>query len=170
VTIRTIIVDDEPPAREGIRLRLHGEEDFEVVGEYDSARKAIAAIKKDVPDLLFLDIHMPGMTGIEMLHEIGPDSFSSPLSRNMRWMRSRSVSSTTYSSPSTVTVSDWLSIVHGLASRGFRRSDSAARSEPSWKPRNPAANLPLDPTREPRRAQPNISPVSWSLMAAASGR
>lgn len=73
MTIRTIIVDDEPPAREGIRLRLHGEEDFEVVGEYGSAREAIRAIENDVPDLLFLDVHMPGMTGIEMLHEIGPD-------------------------------------------------------------------------------------------------
>ncbi len=68
-----MIVDDEPPAREGIRLRLHGEEDFEVVGEYGSAREAITAIENDVPDLLFLDVQMPGMTGIEMLHEIGPD-------------------------------------------------------------------------------------------------
>ena len=68
-----MIVDDEPPAREGIRLRLAGEHDIEVMGEYGSARSAMAAIEDDVPDLLFLDVQMPGMTGIEMLHEIGPD-------------------------------------------------------------------------------------------------
>lgn len=71
--IRTMIVDDEPPAREGIRLRLGGEEDIEVVGEYGSARAAMATIEDDLPDLLFLDVQMPGMTGIEMLHAIGPD-------------------------------------------------------------------------------------------------
>jgi len=73
VTIRTIIVDDEPPAREGIRLRLSGEEDIELVGECGSAREAMAAIDEENPDLVFLDVQMPGMSGIEMLHEIGPD-------------------------------------------------------------------------------------------------
>jgi two-component system LytT family response regulator len=73
VTIRTIIVDDEPPAREGIRLRLSGEEDIELIGEYGSAREAMAAIELDEPDLLFLDVQMPGMTGIEMLQKIGPE-------------------------------------------------------------------------------------------------
>lgn len=68
-----MIVDDEPPAREGIRLRLAGEEDIEVVGEYGSARAAMAAIEDVSPDLLFLDVQMPGMTGIEMLQTIGPD-------------------------------------------------------------------------------------------------
>ena len=71
--IRTMIVDDEPPAREGIRLRLDGEEDIEVVGEYGSARAAMTAIEEDLPDLLFLDVQMPGMTGIEMVQAIGPD-------------------------------------------------------------------------------------------------
>ena len=68
-----MIVDDEPPAREGIRLRLDGEEDIEVVGEYGSARAAMTAIEEDLPDLLFLDVQMPGMTGIEMVQAIGPD-------------------------------------------------------------------------------------------------
>jgi two-component system LytT family response regulator len=73
MTIRTIIVDDEPPAREGIRLRLAHEEDIEVVGEYGSAREAMTVLDSDEPDLLYLDVQMPGMTGIEMLHAIGPD-------------------------------------------------------------------------------------------------
>jgi two-component system LytT family response regulator len=73
VTIRTIIVDDEPPAREGIRLRLNGEKDIKIIGEYGSAREAMEAIEKTPPDLLFLDVQMPGMTGIQMMHQIGPD-------------------------------------------------------------------------------------------------
>lgn len=73
MTIRTMVVDDEPPAREGIRLRLQGQPDIELVGEYGTAREAIAAIQENAPDLLFLDVHMPGISGIEMLHEIGPD-------------------------------------------------------------------------------------------------
>lgn len=71
--IRTMIVDDEPPAREGLRLRLADEVDIEIVGEYGSARAAMAAIDEAVPDLLFLDVQMPGMSGIEMLHTIGED-------------------------------------------------------------------------------------------------
>lgn len=71
--IRAMIVDDEPPAREGIRLRLQSEPDIDLVGEYGSAREAMKAIRKNIPDLLFLDVQMPGMTGIEMLHEIGTD-------------------------------------------------------------------------------------------------
>ncbi len=68
-----MIVDDEPLAREGIRLRLASESDIEVVGEHGSAREAMEALDGVDPDLLFLDVQMPGMTGIEMLHEIGPD-------------------------------------------------------------------------------------------------
>jgi len=71
--IRALIIDDEPPAREGIRLRLAEEDDIEIVGEFGSASAAMAAIDDCVPDLLFLDVQMPGMSGIEMLHAIGED-------------------------------------------------------------------------------------------------
>jgi len=73
MTIRTVIVDDEPPAREGIRLRLESEADIEVVGDFGSAREAMAVLDEVEPDLLFLDVQMPGMTGIQMLREIGGD-------------------------------------------------------------------------------------------------
>jgi two-component system LytT family response regulator len=73
MTIRTIIVDDEPLAREGIRLRLASEPDIEVVGEYGSAREAMEVLDDVNPDLLFLDVQMPGKSGIDMLHDIGPD-------------------------------------------------------------------------------------------------
>jgi len=71
--IRTVIVDDEPLAREGIRLRLADEPDIVVVGEYDSAEQAAKALDRDRPDLLFLDIEMPGESGSEMLRRLGPE-------------------------------------------------------------------------------------------------
>ncbi|HPA81639.1 MAG TPA: LytTR family DNA-binding domain-containing protein [Thermoanaerobaculales bacterium] len=73
MTIRAMIVDDEPPAREGIRLRLQSEPDIEVVGEYGTAGEALAALEALEPDLLFLDVQMTGMTGIQMLRKLGPD-------------------------------------------------------------------------------------------------
>ena len=73
MTIRAVIVDDEPLAREGIRLRLASEPDVEIVGEYGSARQASQALQEDRPDLLFLDIEMPEEGGIEMLRRIGEE-------------------------------------------------------------------------------------------------
>jgi two-component system LytT family response regulator len=71
--IRTIIVDDEPLAREGIRLRLTSEPDISIVGEYGSAKAAAAAIAHDAPDLLFLDIQMPHISGLGLLRQVGPE-------------------------------------------------------------------------------------------------
>ncbi len=70
--LRTMIVDDEPLAREGIRLRLMDEPDIFITGEYDSGGKALSAITADKPDLLFLDIQMPVMNGFELLRELDP--------------------------------------------------------------------------------------------------
>jgi two-component system LytT family response regulator len=67
VSIRTIIVDDEPLAREGIRLRLVNVPGITVIGEYSSARTAAAAIERDRPDLMFLDVEMPEEDGISLL-------------------------------------------------------------------------------------------------------
>jgi len=71
--IRALIVDDEPLARERIRSMLHEEADIEVAGEYGDGPAAVAAIKKLSPDLLFLDVQMPGMDGFEVLRAIGKD-------------------------------------------------------------------------------------------------
>jgi len=73
MTIRTMIVDDEPLAREGIRLRLASEPDISIVGEYGSAKAAAAAIARDAPDLLFLDIQMPQVGGLDLLRQVGPE-------------------------------------------------------------------------------------------------
>lgn len=65
--IRTLLVDDEPLAREGLRLRLRSEPDVEIVGEAADAAAAAEAIAASQPDLLFLDVQMPGGDGFAAL-------------------------------------------------------------------------------------------------------
>jgi two-component system LytT family response regulator len=71
LTIRTLIVDDEPPARNKIRTFLESEEDFEVVGECGSGTEAVAAIEDSAPDLVFLDVQMPGADGFAVIETVG---------------------------------------------------------------------------------------------------
>ena len=70
VIIRAIIADDEPLAREGIRIRLENEPDFTVVDECETGTQTVEKIKKLKPDLVFLDIKMPGMNGFKVLQQI----------------------------------------------------------------------------------------------------
>ena len=65
--IRTLIVDDEPPARALIATLLRDEPDIEVVGECGNGSTAVAALRKDSPDLVFLDVQMPGLDGFGVL-------------------------------------------------------------------------------------------------------
>ena len=65
--LRVMIVDDEAPAREGLRIRLRREPGVTVIGEFAEAAVALDAIRSDSPDLIFLDIEMPGMDGFTML-------------------------------------------------------------------------------------------------------
>jgi two-component system LytT family response regulator len=65
--IRTLIVDDEPLAREGLRLRLRDEPDVEVVGEAADVPAAARAIAELRPDLVLLDVQMPGGDGFDAL-------------------------------------------------------------------------------------------------------
>ncbi len=67
---RVLIVDDEPPARARLRGALSREPDFEVVGEAEDGPGAIEQIGELVPDLVFLDIRMPGMDGFAVLREL----------------------------------------------------------------------------------------------------
>jgi two-component system LytT family response regulator len=67
VKIRTLIVDDEPPARELISTLLQNESDIEVIGESGNGSDAVVAIRQDTPDLVFLDVQMPGLDGFGVL-------------------------------------------------------------------------------------------------------
>jgi two-component system, LytTR family, response regulator len=67
---RTLIVDDEPLARRRLRTLLSSEAGIEIIGEAGSGTAAVIAITKDRPDLLLLDIQMPGKDGFEVLQEI----------------------------------------------------------------------------------------------------
>jgi two-component system, LytTR family, response regulator len=69
--IRAIIVDDEPLAREGVRLHLAAAPDVVVVGEAGSGEEAVALIEETRPDLMFLDVQMPGLDGFGVLDAIG---------------------------------------------------------------------------------------------------
>ncbi len=73
MTIRALIVDDEPLGRSGISARLKDEADIEIVGEAANGRLAIEAIRAHSPDLLFLDVQMPGMNGFEVLSATGAE-------------------------------------------------------------------------------------------------
>jgi two-component system, LytTR family, response regulator len=68
--IRAIIVDDEELARRGIRKRLTRYSDIQVVAECANAREAAEAISRELPDLLFLDVQMPGRLGTELLSDL----------------------------------------------------------------------------------------------------
>lgn len=65
--IRAIIVDDEALARRGIEIRLAGHTDVTIVGQCENGREAIETIAREKPDLMFLDIQMPGMSGFDVL-------------------------------------------------------------------------------------------------------
>ncbi len=71
--IRTLIVDDEPLARQKIRTFLKNEPDVEILGECSSGVAAVEVVRKKSPDLMFLDIQMPGMDGFGTLQAIGAD-------------------------------------------------------------------------------------------------
>jgi two-component system LytT family response regulator len=71
--LRALIVDDEDLARQGMEMRLQKCEQVEVLRSCANAKEAIDAIIELEPDILFLDIQMPGMTGFEMIREIQSD-------------------------------------------------------------------------------------------------
>ena len=71
--IRTLVVDDEPMGRERVLSLLQNEDDVEVIGECSDGAQAIAAIQQHAPDLVFLDVQMPGATGFGVIDAVGPE-------------------------------------------------------------------------------------------------
>ena len=71
--LKTIIVDDEALARRGLKLRLSGRDDVEVIAEARNGHEALDLIREYEPDLVFLDIQMPGMDGFDVLRELSAE-------------------------------------------------------------------------------------------------
>lgn len=72
--IRAIIVDDEELARRGIQIRLDGYADIEVIAQCVNGREALDAVAREQPDLMFLDIQMPGLSGLDVLARLPHES------------------------------------------------------------------------------------------------
>lgn len=68
--LRVLIADDEAPARAKLRRLLEGDPRFELVGEAEDGLRAVALVRKLRPELLILDIQMPGLTGFEVLEAL----------------------------------------------------------------------------------------------------
>jgi two-component system LytT family response regulator len=68
--IRTLIVDDEPLAREGIALMLERDPEVEVIGACGDGQAALEAIRTQRPDLAFVDIHMPRLNGLDAIEQL----------------------------------------------------------------------------------------------------
>jgi two-component system, LytTR family, response regulator len=73
-TLRVLIADDERAARQRLEDLLRDEKDLEIVGHASSGREAVSAIGSLAPDLVFLDVQMPGLTGMEVVQEVGPEN------------------------------------------------------------------------------------------------
>lgn len=72
--IRALIVDDEPLARERLHELLDDTPSVTVVGDAEDGPEAVDAIREQAPDLVFLDVQMPGMSGIGVIEEIGAEA------------------------------------------------------------------------------------------------
>lgn len=71
--LRVAVVDDEPLARQHIEDRLGGEENVEIIGSAGDGTAAVKLIQRERPDLVFLDVQMPGLTGFEVVERVGVD-------------------------------------------------------------------------------------------------
>jgi two-component system, LytTR family, response regulator len=70
-TIRTLIVDDEPLARDAIRILLQDDADIEIISDCSNGVEAVKMILKYAPDLVFLDVQMPDLDGFQVIEQVG---------------------------------------------------------------------------------------------------
>ena len=71
-TIRTLIVDDEVLARDNVQALLASDPEIQIIAQCSNGTQALEAIKQHQPDLIFLDVQMPGMSGFEVLAKLPP--------------------------------------------------------------------------------------------------
>jgi two-component system, LytTR family, response regulator len=71
--IRTLVVDDEPLARQNLRVLLEADPSVELVGEAGSGAEAVRLVEERAPDLVFLDIQMPEMSGFDVVERVGAE-------------------------------------------------------------------------------------------------
>src|SRR4051794_4207748 len=76
-TLRVLVVDDEPLARDCVRLALGGAPGVEVVGECADGADAVDAIHRLRPDVVFLDVQMPGVDGFGVVERVGAERMPS---------------------------------------------------------------------------------------------
>jgi len=74
MSIRALIVDDEPLARTGVRQLVEPLDDVTIVGEAADGPEAVQQIEEQAPDLVFLDVQMPEMNGLEVVREVGVEN------------------------------------------------------------------------------------------------
>ncbi len=72
--MRVLIVDDEPPARDKLRRWLSEQADVEIAGEAGDGLAAALAIQSLAPDVVFIDVQMPGLSGLEVVAQLEPES------------------------------------------------------------------------------------------------
>ncbi|OKY25490.1 LytTR family DNA-binding domain-containing protein [Thalassotalea sp. PP2-459] len=77
--LSTIIVDDEALARKGLAVRLQSHDDIDIVMECSNGREAIEAVRAYQPDLMFLDIQMPGLDGFEVMQALLEQDLTLPV-------------------------------------------------------------------------------------------
>jgi DNA-binding NarL/FixJ family response regulator len=68
--MRVLIVDDHPVTRDGLRAALSTSDEIDIVGEATNGEEAVAAVRELTPDVVFMDVRMPGMGGLEATAEI----------------------------------------------------------------------------------------------------
>ncbi len=74
MTIKVLIVDDHTVVRQGLRLLMEAQADIEVLGEAASGEEALNIVKESKPDVILLDLIMPGMSGLDVLRELQKQS------------------------------------------------------------------------------------------------
>ena len=72
--LRAIVVDDESLARKGLRIRLEQMGGIEIVGECVNGKEALNSVTELKPDIMFLDIQMPGMSGFDVVSNLQQDN------------------------------------------------------------------------------------------------